>query len=103
MQYPVWIILFSETGRNEGFWLVCNLYRSLSCLHVMLRLIMSVAMTPPPPPPLYTFMTWTGTTLVLQSVKVLKLQVLTVVGYKWEGVVGTGWSWLRIGTGGGHL
>ena len=22
---------------------------------------------------------------------------------KWEGVVGTGCSWLRIGTGGGHL
>ena len=22
---------------------------------------------------------------------------------KWEGVVGTGWSWLRIGTAGGHL
>ena len=22
---------------------------------------------------------------------------------KWEGVVGTGWSWLRIGTGGGSL
>jgi hypothetical protein len=22
---------------------------------------------------------------------------------KWEGAVGTGWSWLRIGTGGGHL
>jgi hypothetical protein len=22
---------------------------------------------------------------------------------KWEGVVETGWSWLRIGTGGGHL
>jgi hypothetical protein len=22
---------------------------------------------------------------------------------KWEGVIGTGWSWLRIGTGGGHL
>jgi len=22
---------------------------------------------------------------------------------KWEGVVGTGWSWLRIGTGGEHL
>ena len=21
----------------------------------------------------------------------------------WEGVVGTGWSWLRIGTGGGRL
>jgi len=22
---------------------------------------------------------------------------------KWEGVVRTGWSWLRIGTSGGHL
>ena len=22
---------------------------------------------------------------------------------KWEGFVGTGWSWLRTGTGGGHL
>ena len=22
---------------------------------------------------------------------------------KWEGVLGTGWNWLRIGTGGGHL
>ena len=22
---------------------------------------------------------------------------------KWEGFVGTGWSWLRIGRGGGHL
>jgi hypothetical protein len=22
---------------------------------------------------------------------------------KWEGIVGTGWSWLRIRTGGGHL
>ena len=22
---------------------------------------------------------------------------------KWEGVVGIGWSWLRIGTGGGRL
>ena len=22
---------------------------------------------------------------------------------EWEEVVGTGWSWLRIGTGGGHL
>ena len=22
---------------------------------------------------------------------------------KWEGGVGTGWRWLRIGTGGGHL
>ena len=22
---------------------------------------------------------------------------------KWEGVMGAGWSWLRIGTGGGRL
>ena len=22
---------------------------------------------------------------------------------RWKGIVGTGWSWLRIGTGGGHL
>ena len=22
---------------------------------------------------------------------------------EWEGIMGTGWSWLRIGTGGGHL
>jgi hypothetical protein len=22
---------------------------------------------------------------------------------KWEGIVGTGWSWLRIGRGGGQL
>jgi hypothetical protein len=22
---------------------------------------------------------------------------------KWKGVVGTGWNWLRIGTGGGHM
>jgi hypothetical protein len=29
--------------------------------------------------------------------------ILRWVFRKWEGVVGTGWSWLRIGTGGGHL
>ena len=28
---------------------------------------------------------------------------LLAYGRKWEGVVGTGWSWLRIGTGGGRL
>jgi hypothetical protein len=33
---------------------------------------------------------------------VLKL-VLRWILRKLEGVVGTGWSWLRIGTGGGHL
>jgi hypothetical protein len=29
--------------------------------------------------------------------------ILSWIFRKLEGVVGTGWSWLRIGTGGGHL
>ena len=29
--------------------------------------------------------------------------ILRWIFRKWEGVVGTGWSWLRIGTGGGHV
>jgi len=29
--------------------------------------------------------------------------ILRWIFRKWESVVGTGWSWLRIGTGGGHL
>ena len=29
--------------------------------------------------------------------------ILRWIFKKWEGVVGTGWSWLRIGTGGGRL
>jgi len=29
--------------------------------------------------------------------------ILRLIFRKLEGVVGTGWSWLRIGTGGGHL
>ena len=29
--------------------------------------------------------------------------ILRWIFRKWEGVVGTEWSWLRIGTGGGHL
>jgi len=29
--------------------------------------------------------------------------ILRWIFRKWEGVVGTGWGWLRIGTGGGHL
>jgi hypothetical protein len=29
--------------------------------------------------------------------------ILRWIFKKWEGVVGTGWSWLRIGTCGGHL
>jgi len=29
--------------------------------------------------------------------------ILRWIFRKWEGVVGIGWSWLRIGTGGRHL
>jgi len=29
--------------------------------------------------------------------------ILRWIFRKWEGVVRTGWSWLRMGTGGGHL
>jgi hypothetical protein len=29
--------------------------------------------------------------------------ILKWIFRKWEGVLGTGWSWLRIGTGGGRL
>jgi len=29
--------------------------------------------------------------------------ILRWIFRRWEGVVGIGWSWLRIGTGGGHL
>jgi len=29
--------------------------------------------------------------------------ILRWIFRQWEGVVGTEWSWLRIGTGGGHL
>ena len=29
--------------------------------------------------------------------------ILRWIFRKWEGVVGTGWSWLRIGTGGGRF
>jgi len=29
--------------------------------------------------------------------------ILRWIFRKWEGVVRTGWSWLNIGTGGGHL
>ena len=29
--------------------------------------------------------------------------ILRWIFRKWEGVVGTGWSWHRRGTGGGHL
>jgi len=29
--------------------------------------------------------------------------ILRWIFRKWEGIVGTGWSWLRIGTGGGYL
>jgi len=29
--------------------------------------------------------------------------ILRRIFRKWEGGLGNGWSWLRIGTGGGHL
>jgi hypothetical protein len=29
--------------------------------------------------------------------------ILSLMFRKWEEVVGTGWGWLRIGTGDGHL
>ena len=29
--------------------------------------------------------------------------ILRWIFRKWEGIVGTGWSWFRIGTGGGRL
>jgi hypothetical protein len=29
--------------------------------------------------------------------------ILRWIFRKWEGIVGTGWSWFRIGTGGGHF
>ena len=29
--------------------------------------------------------------------------ILRWIFRQWKGVVGTAWSWLRIGTGGGHL
>jgi hypothetical protein len=29
--------------------------------------------------------------------------ILICIFSKWEGVVGTVWTWFRIGTGGGHL
>jgi len=29
--------------------------------------------------------------------------ILRWISRRWEGVVRTGWTWLRIGTGGGHL
>jgi hypothetical protein len=29
--------------------------------------------------------------------------ILRWIFRKWEGAVGTGWSWFRIGRGGGHL
>jgi hypothetical protein len=31
------------------------------------------------------------------------LLIYYIIFKKWEGAVGTGWSGLRIGTGGGHL
>jgi hypothetical protein len=35
--------------------------------------------------------------------RIFALMYINTIFRKLEGVVGTGWSWLRIGTGGGHL
>ena len=39
----------------------------------------------------------------LEDISVDRSIILKWIFRKGEGVVGTGWSWLRIGTGGGHL
>jgi hypothetical protein len=41
--------------------------------------------------------------LAVNIVQYFILSILRWIFRKWEGIVGTGWSWLRIGTGGGHL
>jgi hypothetical protein len=47
--------------------------------------------------------------LLIICINALPLRICCVIGTilwifrKWEGIVGTGWSGLRIGTGGGHL
>jgi hypothetical protein len=38
-----------------------------------------------------------------KSINVNRRIILRWIFRKWKGVVGTGWSRLRIGTGGGHL
>jgi len=47
--------------------------------------------------------------IIISKIKLIQLSgrtwriILRWIFRKWEGVVRTGWSWLRIGTGGGHL
>ena len=40
---------------------------------------------------------------IIHCMRIIYLIPKTIIFGKWEGVVGTGWSWLRIGTGGGRL
>ena len=50
--------------------------------------------------------TWSLTLREERRLRVFEKRVLIILRWvfrKLEGVVGTGWSWLRIGTGGGHL
>ena len=49
---------------------------------------------------------WLGNLSEIDHLGDLDVDERIILGWifrKWEGVVGTGWSWLRIGTGGGHL
>jgi hypothetical protein len=39
----------------------------------------------------------------LKELEVKKKYQIEITFRKWEGIVGTGWSGLRIGTGGGYL
>jgi hypothetical protein len=44
-----------------------------------------------------------GQTDVHGKVIIIIIIIIVWIFRKLEGVVGTGWCWLRIGTGGGHL
>jgi hypothetical protein len=52
--------------------------------------------------------TWCATwflyvTLIYFPYELNRRIILRWIFRRWEGVVGNGWSWLRLGTGGGHL
>jgi hypothetical protein len=47
--------------------------------------------------------TWNVRSLYRAGALMAAARELARIFRKLEGIVGTGWSWLRIGTGGGHL
>jgi hypothetical protein len=52
------------------------------------------------------FMFYANVVIILTQYEITDVDgriILRWIFRKWEGVVGTGWSWLRIGTDGGHL